>query len=56
MDKTGWLPPHGEKMECITCGAPGRFDGLEGHNFVFENSIWWNRQTGQWECHGCWDK
>lgn len=47
---------HGTKIECETCGAPGRYDDSTGKALFFKDSVWFNKYTGLWECYDCWDR
>lgn len=51
---------HGDKMECPSCGASGRFDlmllGLEKNEAEFDDAIWLSRHGNSWECYECYLK
>jgi len=51
---------HGTRMNCPGCLYPGTFDemksGEDGNGSEFEDAIFLNSHTKEWECHECWLK
>ena len=52
----GVLLTHRAKVECPTCGAPGRLDLLPIDEVSLQDAVWWNRKQQHWECTECWLK
>lgn len=47
---------HGDKLQCPTCGTPGRLDLANTTEAVFQDSIWRSSVNDCYECTNCWLK